>query len=360
MASTIPHTQDLPREGGFPSIRYKRNLPRRGPSGAIIISTITVITAYGWYSWSQTMAEQRRLKREKLWGRIHIIPLLQAEADRDAYRRNFAALKREAEIMKDVPGWKVGESVYNTKRYMHPFKEQLFCFSVKESPYLENETILDYRTGNSDFNKRAIKSSNAHSQNADTTTANFATSATNRYLYTRRCRVRSFSSILQNPWVSSTMRLPTSMKESCLPSTRASEQAKSAREKRANVRRWKMPSLNQGLSEPSSKAALEVVAWTKPQFIKNKFKLYTDFKQEKMVMNTGEKLREAAIWASANIIDEAFIAREEMTSTLIVAKLTSESLPGYTRLRKTQADGSVHAVSIDSGVRTPFTFPQKV
>jgi NADH dehydrogenase (ubiquinone) 1 alpha subcomplex subunit 13 len=43
--------------------------------------------------------------------------LLQAEADRDTYRREVAAKEREAEIMKDVKDWKVGESVYNSKRY---------------------------------------------------------------------------------------------------------------------------------------------------------------------------------------------------------------------------------------------------
>ena len=30
------------------------------------------------------------------------------------------AHEREASIMKDVPGWQVGESVYNSKRWMPP------------------------------------------------------------------------------------------------------------------------------------------------------------------------------------------------------------------------------------------------
>lgn len=33
--------------------------------------------------------------------------MLLAEGDRDAYRRQQAALEREKEIMKDVPGWEV-------------------------------------------------------------------------------------------------------------------------------------------------------------------------------------------------------------------------------------------------------------
>ena len=33
--------------------------------------------------------------------------------------------KEEAEIMKDVPGWVVGESVYNTKKWIPPLNAQL-------------------------------------------------------------------------------------------------------------------------------------------------------------------------------------------------------------------------------------------
>jgi hypothetical protein len=51
----------------------------------------------------------RELQREKVWSRIHLVPLLLAEGDRDAYRRHQAAVAREAEIMKDVPGWEVSD-----------------------------------------------------------------------------------------------------------------------------------------------------------------------------------------------------------------------------------------------------------
>ena len=32
--------------------------------------------------------------------------------------REDARLKKEAEVMKDVPGWEVGKSVYNTRKWM--------------------------------------------------------------------------------------------------------------------------------------------------------------------------------------------------------------------------------------------------
>lgn len=52
----------------------------------------------------------RELQREKVWSRIHLVPILLAEGDRDAYRREQAALEREKEIMKDVKGWEVSGS----------------------------------------------------------------------------------------------------------------------------------------------------------------------------------------------------------------------------------------------------------
>lgn len=60
----------------------------------------------------------RELQREKVWSRIHIVPLLLAEGDRDAYRRQQAATEREREIMKDVPGWEVS--------YLNSFLSQSF------------------------------------------------------------------------------------------------------------------------------------------------------------------------------------------------------------------------------------------
>lgn len=46
------------------------------------------------------------------------MPLLLAESDRDVYRRDYAALEREREIMKDVPGWEMGKKAYHTDKYV--------------------------------------------------------------------------------------------------------------------------------------------------------------------------------------------------------------------------------------------------
>ncbi|WFD19582.1 Vacuolar protein sorting-associated protein 41 [Malassezia caprae] len=79
MSEGITYKQDLPPQGGYAPIRYKRNLPRV------------------WF-----LAE---LARERTWSRIYLTPLLLAESDRDMFRRDRASALRENLLMKDVPNW---------------------------------------------------------------------------------------------------------------------------------------------------------------------------------------------------------------------------------------------------------------
>lgn len=57
----------------------------------------------------------RELAREKMWARIHLIPALQAEEDRDQVRRYLADQQRERELMG-------GDNfkVYNSERFVKP------------------------------------------------------------------------------------------------------------------------------------------------------------------------------------------------------------------------------------------------
>jgi hypothetical protein len=51
------------------------------------------------------------LAREKMWSRIHLIPLLTAEEDRDLVRRHLADQAREKELLGSTT------SAYNSDRY---------------------------------------------------------------------------------------------------------------------------------------------------------------------------------------------------------------------------------------------------
>ncbi|XP_041379473.1 NADH dehydrogenase [ubiquinone] 1 alpha subcomplex subunit 13-like [Gigantopelta aegis] len=96
-------------KGGYPEIKWSRNLPRRGPSGLMTI-----------LGGVQSNKERRRLRKEQLNARLSLLPLVQAEEDRRILRAMKAFEAEEALIMKDVPGWKVGESVYHTDKWVPP------------------------------------------------------------------------------------------------------------------------------------------------------------------------------------------------------------------------------------------------
>jgi NADH dehydrogenase (ubiquinone) 1 alpha subcomplex subunit 13 len=55
------------------------------------------------------------LAREKMWSRIHLIPVLQAEEDRDLVRRYLSDRAREKQLLGSET------KVYNSDRYDHTF-----------------------------------------------------------------------------------------------------------------------------------------------------------------------------------------------------------------------------------------------
>ncbi|KAG4306222.1 hypothetical protein PORY_000210, partial [Pneumocystis oryctolagi] len=106
--------------GGFAPIQYKRNLPSKGPRGSVLLLGVAFISAYGFYKYIQGVHEKRELKREDIWSRIHLIPLLQAELDRDLYRRKQAIHHTEDKIMENVPNWDKNKRIYNTQSDVAP------------------------------------------------------------------------------------------------------------------------------------------------------------------------------------------------------------------------------------------------
>ncbi|CAF2116682.1 unnamed protein product [Brassica oleracea] len=67
----------------------------------------------------------RALKEENYAARRAILPILQAEEDERFVSEWKKYLDYEADVMKDVPGWKVGENVYNSGRWMPPATGEL-------------------------------------------------------------------------------------------------------------------------------------------------------------------------------------------------------------------------------------------
>ncbi|XP_027366643.1 NADH dehydrogenase [ubiquinone] 1 alpha subcomplex subunit 13-B [Abrus precatorius] len=121
----MPVLQDGPPPGGFAPVRFARRIPNKGPSAIAIF-----LTAFGAFSWGMYQVGQgnkirRALKEEKYAARRAILPVLQAEEDERFVKEWHKYLEYEAEVMKDVPGWKVGESVYHSGRWMPPASGEL-------------------------------------------------------------------------------------------------------------------------------------------------------------------------------------------------------------------------------------------
>ncbi|KAL9055398.1 MAG: hypothetical protein Q9162_003595 [Coniocarpon cinnabarinum] len=114
--------QDMPPEGGYDPVQYKRNLPARGFRPVYLILGGALIMAYGWYHLFHGIREWNELGREKMWMRIHLTPLLQAEEDRDQVRRYYANQDREKDLLGST------SSVYHTDRFVRP------TFSVGNPP----------------------------------------------------------------------------------------------------------------------------------------------------------------------------------------------------------------------------------
>ena len=54
-----PKSRDMPPPGGFESIKYKRNLPFRGPSGIVVLAGVFAVCGFGFYRLGQGNLEKR-------------------------------------------------------------------------------------------------------------------------------------------------------------------------------------------------------------------------------------------------------------------------------------------------------------
>eukprot|EP00898_Chlorokybus_atmophyticus_P005621 jgi/Chlat1/605/Chrsp103S01026 len=116
----LPILQDGPPPGGFPAVKYGRSIPNKGPHGVTLFTATAILMGYGLYRVGLCNRERRALQQEKLAARVSIMPYLQAEEDARYVEKRKRQIELEAEIMRNVPGWKVGENVYKTRSWMPP------------------------------------------------------------------------------------------------------------------------------------------------------------------------------------------------------------------------------------------------
>ena len=108
------YVQDLPPPGGYKPLDFSKRLPGPRMSGLGIFTVVGVMITYGFYTVFQGNNKRRELKAEKRYVRASLLPFLQAEEDARYLRERAYSIELERRIMRDVPGWEVGKSVYHT------------------------------------------------------------------------------------------------------------------------------------------------------------------------------------------------------------------------------------------------------
>lgn len=111
--------QDLPPEGGYNPISFKRVPLRPVFNWKLLIGGYVAISAVGLYLYDMTQKELRREEIELRSCRNVMYPVLLAERDREYLKQIRRNRDEETKLMANVPGWKVGtwygEPVYKTR-----------------------------------------------------------------------------------------------------------------------------------------------------------------------------------------------------------------------------------------------------
>lgn len=123
--STKPYVQEMPPPGGYRPLNFERAFPERGPKGWQIWAGAAFTICYGFYQVGRYNTDRNQQKMQERKIKYALAPVMQAEADREWCLRELIHLKKEAHIMKDVVGWKVGANPYYSGVWMPRATNQL-------------------------------------------------------------------------------------------------------------------------------------------------------------------------------------------------------------------------------------------
>jgi len=102
-------------------IKYKRNLPKGGPSSVVVAMGIVSMSLFGYYKIIQANNERGKNNREDMDIRLSIAPFMDAETSLQKVYVMERMKAKEADLMSEVPGWK-GDNIYKTRSYMEPMR----------------------------------------------------------------------------------------------------------------------------------------------------------------------------------------------------------------------------------------------
>lgn len=126
------YKQDLPPSGGYGKIPFKRNIPVRGPSGYHIIAMSAILGYAGLKTFRANKLVFREEVRENKEAEMALLPLLEAEKDRNILRNYKEAMESEALNIIGTgydPDHVVGgKDLFNIERWREPPVPKTYSF----------------------------------------------------------------------------------------------------------------------------------------------------------------------------------------------------------------------------------------
>lgn len=101
-------------------MRYKKSIPVKGPSSAVLAAGLIAFMAGGWYLLIRDINRRNDESIEVNDIRISILPFLQAEEDQRQVEIRAVLDAKERELMQDVKDWEVSKPVFNTVDWVRP------------------------------------------------------------------------------------------------------------------------------------------------------------------------------------------------------------------------------------------------
>jgi len=132
MSAPPPIVQDMPPEGGYKPLNWKKTVRPKASSGVTILAGYIGWSVFWYLSWKYYHKFWKRSEFEMLESKIALEPFILAETDRNLLKALWVNREEERELMKNEPGWIVGtwygDKVFNdTSRMIHPTMEELYA-----------------------------------------------------------------------------------------------------------------------------------------------------------------------------------------------------------------------------------------
>lgn len=132
-----PPIQDLPPEGGYNPINFKRVPLKPIFNTKLLFTGYLTVSVGALYMYYLTNKKITREEIEMRSCRNVMMPILMAERDREYLKQIKRNRDDEAELMKNVPGWVVGtwygEPVYRTvpkDTFIDPNMHEFYCHTL--------------------------------------------------------------------------------------------------------------------------------------------------------------------------------------------------------------------------------------